>query len=598
MLGQFITPPGWLAQFKGLPATAHAPVHPQTKETAPTKKDTMGSILDALNNALSSPQDAPLMGFGQGLLAASAPHMLTPVPMGQALGMGLQQSQRFQQQALANAMQRAVLPMKQAETATILKALAGQGAHGGLASDALVMNMLGGPGAAANLVKMNPALVQHATLAAQSATPHAVGPGQRVVTGTGAPILGAQGALPIGAAQTPNGSVQMLRGALPAMIQGAYGQAGGAAAAKTPYDILREQSKPRTLAPGTTLVNPSGVRGGAAPAIQRAIQKRAMERVTGEMMGAQNAAQAANIQSPLPQQPQQQQPQGMPAPMGSAAPSPMAAVPPSQGMQTQTPQGSPSNPQAALAAIQQRAAALSGASGNVMGQGEPLAMASAQKSLGAQTGRDIDDANEESAAARQQVAVYNQMGEALAQIGPTGAFRDLSTPLAHLANYLGLKPFNITNISEFDKYRTQMVGAATKAVSPRASTQEMNFLSKSVPDVNMPGKAAQVLVSELRGLSQYQVIKANALTYYMQHIAPTLKGPYAGTSMAFEKWWMNNGPSPSAIVLTSVMSDLTPAERVKYRKALMSNPTGKHMWRQAMRGVKFEQMAPSVFEGL
>lgn len=581
-----------MAQFQGLPASAHGPVHPDAKR-APAAKTP--SILDKLNDLLGGTQDAPMMGLAQGLLAASTPHLTTPISMGEALGMGLQGSQNYQRSALANAMQRAVLPMKRAETHTILHALQGHDPQSSLATHALVMNLLGGSGAARALVSANPGLVAGATAAKEANMPFNQGPN----TATTNALAAAHGGLPLARAPLPQGAVQnpttgamgLPQGAVPALAQSAYAAAGGAGAAKLPLTIAAEQARPQHLSPGQSLVNPSGAGGGVPPAIQQALQKRQMQQVTGEMLGANNAAQAAHMQGPIPQQ----APQGAPG----QPPSPQQGAPPQQAPQGAPP---PAAPQQALAAAQARAQALSGApqgaSGNVMAQGEPLAMAGAQKALGALTGRDVEDANEESSTARQQVAIYNQMGQALAQIGPTGAWRDLTTPLAHVANYLGLKPLNITSIAEFDKYRTQMVGAATKAVSPRASTQEMNFLSKSVPDVNMPGKAAQVLVSELRGLSQYQVIKSNALTFYMQHVAPTLKGPYAGTSLAFEKWWVNNGPSPSAIVLTSVATDLSPAERAQYFKSLRSNPTGKHMWRQAMRARAFEQTAPGIFQGL
>ncbi len=603
MLNSLISTPGWMTQFKGLPASAHGPslesaigggiadANRVRSKTSTPKPNKVASVLDALNSVLGGTQDAPMMGFAQGLLAASAPHLLTPIPMSEALGMGLHGSQEYQHSALANAMQRAVLPMKRAETRTILQALQGHGSEGALPSQALVMNLLGGSGAARQLVGMNPALVAGATQAKEANTPFNQGPNTATINA----LAAARGGLPLARATLPQGAVQipgtgamgLAPGAQPSIAQSAFANAGGAGAARLPMTIAAEQARPHALMPGANLVNPSGAGGGVPPAVAALLRQKQMEHITGEMLGANNAANAAHMQGPMPEQPPG-------APQGHPLQGPPPGAP--QAPPAQPPQP---NPQQALAAAQAHAQAVAGTgAGNVMAQGEPLAMAGAQKALGSLTGRDVEDANEESSAARQQVAVYNQMGQALSQIGPTGAWRDLTTPLAHIANYLGLKPLNITSIAEFDKYRTQMVGAATKAVSPRASTQEMNFLSKSVPDVNMPGKAASVLVSELRGLSQYQVIKANGLTWYMQHVAPTLKGPYGGTSMAFEKWWTNNGPSPSAIVLTSVMTNLSASERVAYRKALLNNPTGKHMWRQAMKARAFEQAAPDVFQGL
>lgn len=227
----------------------------------------------------------------------------------------------------------------------------------------------------------------------------------------------------------------------------------------------------------------------------------------------------------------------------------------------------------------------------------PAALAAA-KSVGNQTGAAVAQAAHVSDGARQQIALYDQMGQALSQMGPTGQWRDVSTRLGKLANYFGFKPFNITSAAEFSKYRAQLVGAATHAVSPRASTQEMDFLAQAVPNYNLPGTAPQTLVSELRGLSQYQVIKSNALPLYLQTIASKQGGNFQGTSLGFEKWWNTHGPSPSAIVIGSVVTGLPPQERAAYVHKLQSTVTGKLMLQQYQRARAFQAQYPGIFQGL
>src|SRR5579862_6119700 len=96
--------------------------------TAATTPSAIAKLLAGLNAAFSDPSNAGTVGLAQGLLQAAAPHMLTPVTMGQALGMGAASSQAYQHAALANALQRtAALPFAQARTREFVQALDGQG---------------------------------------------------------------------------------------------------------------------------------------------------------------------------------------------------------------------------------------------------------------------------------------------------------------------------------------------------------------------------------------------------------------------------------------------------------------------------------------
>ncbi len=70
------------------------------------------STLTKLEGLLNSTKDSGLMGLISGMAAASAPHRL-PVPIMSVIGQGLEQAQAMRHAALSNAIQQAILPMKQ-----------------------------------------------------------------------------------------------------------------------------------------------------------------------------------------------------------------------------------------------------------------------------------------------------------------------------------------------------------------------------------------------------------------------------------------------------------------------------------------------------
>ncbi len=299
-------------------------------KTPKAKIGKLQEILEGLNHAFSSPDDAGMMGFGQGLLQASTPHLLTPVPMGEALGMGLAQSQAYQRAALANAMQRAVLPMAQAKTSAIVKALQKPDSYAGRT---FADNLLGGQAA----VSHDPSVVAGATQAQQAFTPHTVGAGQRFLTGAGAPLANVFGAPAPGTVQNPTtGQTGMAPGALPAIAQASGAQAAGAHAGAYPFEQGLKLTGQHHLTPGSwiapTAPAPSippaiaallGGRSGSAPpqmmapSQARAAAQTGMQREVGVMQGLNNAARPGQQlpfqqATPQPQQPAAQQ-QGAPA---------------------------------------------------------------------------------------------------------------------------------------------------------------------------------------------------------------------------------------------------------------------------------------------
>lgn len=573
--------------------TVSVPTAPAPTPPVPPANDpgVLSKLLHAIGQTLNNPNDAGLLGMAQGFGAAAAPHMLTPVSMGQAFGMADQGAQQMRSASLQNAItQQALLPYQVMRTHALESSFRDAmnpklPAHQRAAAAYRVDSLMGWNAAS------DPTVANRLAQIKAGYQPVAQGPGATLTTAAkvaqGAGQT-AHGAVPEASVFNPKtGALAQAPGAPGVLAANAANKAGGAAAATYPYSAALHTVMPQ---PGLTAQRlgpvPGGFRPVAPTAPTNAAQQAAMQKMIGLQVGLTNAAQAAGRPGPLPA-----------TPGASPIPQPQPAGGPSGGWPQQTPEGvAPPGSLAAeraagarnMPAVMAQARALSG---------PPVAAYTAQKSIGAQTGAAVESAGKESVAARQQIAVYDQMNQALSQMGPVGAWRDVSTPLGHLANYLGFTPLNIQSASEFTKYRTQLVGAMTKSVSPRASTQEMDFLARSVPNYDLPGNAAQTLVSELRGLSQYQVVRNNALTVYMQQVAPTLKGPYGGTALGFEKWFVNHGPSPSAIVLGSVLSSLPAPQAAAYVRKLQGTTTGKHMIRQYKRALEFQAQYPGVFQG-
>ncbi len=605
-----------------MPAPApHAPA-PAPHQSAIMK------LLHSIGSVYSNPNDAALLGMASGFGAASAPHMLTPVSMGQAMNMANQGAQQYRQQALSNAIQQqAMLPYQVARTHEAEQAVSGQNdpslspmARAG--DQALAANIIS-PGMGATLYANNPSVVAQKTLAETLNQLQKIPANERAVLLAKAFGIPAQGALPEATRQAPGGAVAQMPGAPVAMAANAANRAGGAANATYPYQAALSfhtrvpGQAGATLGPrpaGFAPVGPPPVAGGAAPGMPgaaNAAREAAMREQIGLMNGVSGAANAVGRPAPFAP-PQQGLPSGgysQETPGGLAPPGTLAAETaagrrqlPALVAQLKAAQAAgaprPGAARPVLALPGARGAQPQPEGGGIFSPGESVAAYNAQKAIGAETGTAVESAAKESDAARQQVAIYNQMSQALSQMGPTGAWRDVATPLGHLANYFGFKPLNITSAAEFRKFRAQLVGAATHAVSPRASTQEMDFLAQQVPNYDMPGNAPRVLLSELRGLSQYQILKDQALPMYMQRISGKTGGPFRGTSLAFNKWWINSGPSPSAIVMASVLNGLSKPEAASYVNKLRATLTGRHMIRQYERALQFQAKYPGIFQGL
>ena len=219
-------------------------------------------LLAGLEKVTGNPQDAGVMGLAQGLLAASAPHMLTPVSMGQALGMGLQGSQAYQHAALQNAIQReAALPFQVARTKEFQDALSAQG-NPNLAP--AQRNDAASIGLQFAGVKPQdvPSLAGAITHAQSVNKPTSVAPGTRVMGPVGAPSVGAQGSLPTATTQAAGGGpLRILPGGLAALAGTSGATAGGAAQATYPF----QQGLKNTGYFSSPLTNVSGFNVPPAP---------------------------------------------------------------------------------------------------------------------------------------------------------------------------------------------------------------------------------------------------------------------------------------------------------------------------------------------
>ena len=553
-------------------AAAAKPKAAKTAEESPAKEPSLlEKILGGMNNALASPSDAPMMGMAQGLLAASAPHMLTPVPMGQALGMGLAQSQAYQKAALANAMQRAILPMAQAKTRAVVQGLKGGEGASSLYDKILLAYVLGGSGAAANIVKMDPNLVKGETAAKNAETPIPLKSNESLVNALDA----AQGKNPVAYGNVPAGGAQnrvtgatgLAPGGGPAVAASAAAQGYGSSQGALPAAVTKEQAAPKVLAPGSVLGSVVG-QSGTPPIVQRALQQQAMQRAVGTEMGATQAARQAGTPPPFaPPQPQAQVPQ-QPVPQQSPQSTPAQTAPPSPFQHAAVPSGP-------------------GVTG-----GMPLVQADLTKGYAAQTQGELKAANEESESAKAMIQPLNEMLNGFQQLGAGGKWQDVAQKVSELSNYLGIRPPKFTTRAEVDKYMVQLVGKATKSISPRASTQEMQFISKSVPNYGMPGVAPVVLTAQLKGVQEYAVMRANAMQAYISNVNTT--GGFKGTTYGFERWWNNTGINPTIMALNATLRALPPPEAAAYYKKLDSTVTGRQLLKQLSSAYKFEQANPNI----
>lgn len=578
-------------------------------------------LLNGLGHALSDPRSAAVLGLAQGLGQASAPHMLTPVPMSQALSMGMQGAQAYRQASLANATQQeALLPFQIAKTHEAEQAVAGQ-SNPNLSplqragDQALAANLIS-PGMGATLYANNPQVVAQKTLAETLNQLQKIPANERALILAKAFNLPAQGTLPEATEQAPGGGVSTMPGAGGAIAANAYNQAGGAAAGSYPANAALHYV---TRAPGTagaTLGPPpapfvpmAGAPPVAAPqanpAALNAERQAAMRRQVGVMNGVSGAAQAAGRPAPFAPAPLPSGGLPQPTPAGMAAPGTPAAErvagqrqAPAVFAQLRTAQAAgaaaPGGARPVLSLPAARGAQAQSGGPGIFSPGSTVAGYTLQKDAAAQTLTQEGEAAKETEAAQQQLARLTEMQQSLNRIPLGGNVAKLYDTIGNALNYAGIKVPGLAAMQEYSKYETNFVADAARKMGAKVSYQEVGYIAKGVPDFTLAGNAPRALLAQLQGASQYDVARNQALKYYATAV-PNLYGKaYQGTTRGFEQWWQKSGVTPGSFMFMSTAWALPPAQRAEYIRSFQRNATGKVYIRQYQKAQAFLRQHPQL----
>lgn len=542
-------------------------------------------LLSGLNDTFSDPSSAGLTGFAQGLLQASAPHMMTPVSGGQALGMGAQASQQYQGSALQNAMARLSIPMQAMKVQTFRKALQTLNDPKASPSDkaaarALAANLIS-PGMGPSMLANSPAVQGAKEQAVQGVTPHAVGPGQRLVTGGGAPIVGAQGALPTGTTQGPGGAITPLPGALPAIAGASGAQAGGAAAATFPFQQALKASgyfkrspgeaggfnlpRPPVFNPGlpsgypqqpSPLPNPA-----AAQAASRQRQMAIAQALRGQGAPAPGAPpQAAPNASPAPQQP---------------APSPQMGAPPVPPQGVPAPTGGGAPPAASPAAP---------AGGGLVSPGltpsQVTGQQVAQKLATEQLAGDVTAGQE----AQQRIASLEELNAVAGklQTGPgTEARLAVQRALASVPGAIGQQAGQLSTITNAQIFNKTALNLSLQTVSSAGQTayNSLETVVHAFPELAKTNMANAVVTGSLLATARYQADKGKFAATWQQQNQGMGFVPGKGTA---EAAWTKQAP-----FMAYFMNSLPPeAQKALIQKA-QTNRTLRAELVQAAQGQRW-----------
>ncbi len=571
-------------------------------------------LLNGIGSALSAPQGAGILGLAEGLGAASAPHMLTPVSMGQAMSMGLQGAQQYRQASLANAIQQqAMLPYQVARTHEAQQAVSGQNNPGlsplARAGDqALAANIIS-PGMGSTLYANNPAVVAQKTLAETLNQLQKIPANERAVLLAKAFNLPAQGTLPEATQQTPGGGIAQMQGAPLAIAANAANKAGGAASAAYPYSAALSYHTKTPGHAGGTLGPPPGpfAPAQAAPGASSAAREAAIREQVGLMTAMNNTAGAAGRPMPFAPPPQALPSGGLPQPTpgGMAAPGTVAAERsagqrqlPAVVAQLKAAQGAgvpvPGTARPVLALPAARGAQPQAQAGGIFSPGSTVAGYELQKAAAQQTLAQEGEAAKETEAAQAQLARLTEMQQALDRIPVGGNFSKVYEGIGNALNYAGIKVPGLAAIQEYSKYRTNFVADAARKMGAKVSYQEVGYIAKGVPDFTLAGNAPRALLAQLSGAAQYDIARNQAMTYYANHV-PNLYGKaYQGTARGFETWWQKSGVTPGSFMFMSTAWALPPAQRAEYLRNFQRNQTGKAYIKQYQKAQAFLRQHPQL----
>ena len=500
-------------------------------------------LLAGLEKVTGNPQDAGVMGLAQGLLAASAPHMLTPVSMGQALGMGLQGSQAYQHAALQNAIQReAALPFATTRTQAVERAFRDAmnpalPPHQRAAAAYQVDSLMGWNAASDPTVANRLAAIKAQYQPVPQAPGTTLTTAANVAQGAGGV---AHGAAPEASTYDPaTNTVTPAAGAPAAIAANAANRAGGTAAATYPYQAALHTVTP---AAGLTAQRLGPVPGGFQPVVPTTpngvAPQATIQRMIGVQQGVANAAQAAGRPSPIPQ------------------------APASQG-----------------------ASPLSG---------PPIAGYELQKQSAKQTLDQESGAAKETEAAQAQLARLTEMQQALGRMPLGGNVAKLYDTVGEALNYAGIKFPGLAAMQEYAKYRTNFVADAARKMGANVSYQEVGYITKGVPDFTLAGNAPRALLAQLQGASQYDIARNQAMAYYANHVPNVYGKQYQRTTRGFEQWWQKTGVTPGAFMFLSTADSLPPAQQAQYLASFQRNATGKAYMSQYRKAQAFLRQHPQL----
>lgn len=563
--------------------------------SAPAAPTGFAAVLSKLNAALGGsaqdPSNTALMGFAAGLGQAATPHMLTPVSGGQALSMGAQASQAYQQRALANQLQQtALIPYQKARAQIATNVAKGDmyqltpAEQAAVASGKFtpqILSKLSGLETQLKVLGVNtdsiPIFREAETWAKNNVTPYGQPSNTRTVSAAGAATGGAppaQGPLPTGTAQGPGGAIARLPGAIPAIEANSGAQAAGT----FPYQSALKRTvimqgpvtnRILSLAPAAPpLFNP-GLPGAQPTAPSPAALAAAQGAARQRQIGAMNGVQAAGAQLP-----------GAPpiAPNAPGAPmrAPQMAVPPPAAA---APQGASGAPPAIPVTI---------------APGMSPAQVALQAGAAKQTLADETAASKETEQANTQLARIAQMQAELTQIPVGGNAGKLYGDLGNFLTTFGIKLPGTAAIQEFTKGRVNFVADAARSMGAGISFNEVGFLTKGIPDFTMAGNAPRVLLSQLQGAAQYKQASIQALKFYEQSVPNPYGKPYQGTDRGFEQWWQKTGVTPGAFMFLSTLQTLAPAERAQYLSHFQRNATGRMYLGQYRKAQAFLKQNPGL----
>jgi hypothetical protein len=485
----------------------------------------LSRLLKSVNSVYSNPNDAGLLGMAQGFGAAAAPHMLTPVSMGQAFGMADQGAQQMRSASLQNAItQQALLPYQVMRTHALESSFRDAmnpklPAHQRAAAAYRVDSLMGWNAAS------DPTVANRLAQIKAGYQPVTQGPGATLTTAAkvaqGAGQT-AHGAVPEASVFNPRtGALAQAAGAPGVLAANAANKAGGAAAATLPYQLAQHYvTRPPGVAGGTLGQAPVGFRPVMPTAPNNAAQQAAMQKMIGLQVGLTNAAQAAGRPGPLPT-------------------TQTPPVPPAALQAPGTPQGAPLGqaPAPAAAPPQAAPAQAQGASPQTMlpGSGPPIAPAAAPAGgiysagrglLGYQmTKAQIEQANQvetgyqkEAGDAVDTLTQVKELQAATHNFSP-GQFAEARIKGLQWLNSIGvISPAQMRELGsaqEGTKMSIQLQSTLVRSLGSREAAQVFATLGRGVPNLTLSPDGFQKMAAYMNGMARYkQARAARAQSYY------------------------------------------------------------------------------------